>query len=63
MGVIAIVAISAGVKFGVNWEEIAERNNIESPYLLEKGQKLTIPINKMGRFKYKIRKIKLLKRR
>lgn len=32
-----------GNKLGVNWREIASANGIHSPYIVYKGQKLTIP--------------------
>jgi len=35
-----------GMELGVNWEEIAEVNNIEAPYSLSTGQELTIPQSK-----------------
>ncbi len=32
-----------GIKFGINWQEIAKVNNLEEPYTLSTGQELTIP--------------------
>jgi len=34
---------SIGIKFGVNWKDIAKANNLEEPYNLTVGQELTIP--------------------
>lgn len=36
---------SIGIKFGINWQEIAKTNNLEEPYTLTVGQELKIPKN------------------
>ena len=39
---------SIGIKFGIDWEKIAEVNNLEKPYTLSTGQELKIPKNNNG---------------
>lgn len=34
---------SIGIKYGVNWKDIAKTNNLEEPYNLTVGQELKIP--------------------